>query len=136
MKRLIFGLAVVCLMAIVGCNNSKNDNPNIIGNYEGRIDGDEVNLSIYADSTYVQTIQNSALGEMQFNGKYRWSHDTIYLMDEYYIHGSKTIDCKDIDKDLPQEEKYRLLKLVSYDGKNLVLRDIRTQRVWEYRAKK
>lgn len=123
---------VLSLMAIVACNSSKNDHPNIVGYYECEFDGDEVNLSFYTDSTYVQTVQNKSLGEMQFNGKFRWSNDTIYLIDEYYIHNGKTIVTKDVSKDLPEKEQNRMLKLINIDEKNLVLRDLRTQRVWEY----
>lgn len=132
----LFSIGIVfSLMAIVACNSSKNDNPNIIGHYECEFDGDEVNLSFYNDSTYVQTVQNKALGEMQFNGKFRWSNDTLYLIDEYYIYNGKTIASKDIAQDLQEEEQNRILKLINIDEKNLVLRDLRTQRVWEYHRK-
>lgn len=129
-EKLIF---LVFILLSYSCDNNKN---NLVGFYECELDGDKVSLSFYEDSTYMQSVINPTLGDMQFNGKFKYQNDTIYLIDDYFISNGKTISTKDLGTNLPEEEQNRKLKVVKLDDDILILRDARTQRVWEYHTKK
>lgn len=135
MMNLFRWSTIFFLLLFVSCNN-KNNHPNITGFYECMFDGEKVALSFYEDSTYVQSAFDRTLGELQFNGKYKWVNDTIYLMDEYCITNGKTIATKDFRQKTTEADNSRILKLVKFDDGILILRDLRTQRVWEYHIKK
>lgn len=135
MKNLILWSGIFSVLLFLSCNRSNNSEPNIIGFYECEMDGSKVDLSFYTDSTFMQYTVNKSIGEIQFNGTYKWSTDTLFLLDEYTILDGVTISSKDLTQDLPENEKNRMLKLVSFDGNILILRDLRTQKIWEYRLK-
>lgn len=135
MKNLTLLCKIILGLLFVSCSSRQDSKPNIVGSYECEFDETKYVLSLYEDSTFMQSMLNKVFGEIQSNGKFKFNNDTLCLMDEYYISDGKTIAVKDYELSLSESEKNRMFKLISFDGDNLILRDLRTQRVCEYHVK-
>lgn len=135
MRNLKHLCIIILGLLFVSCSSRQNSQPNLVGSYECEFDETKYELSLYEDSSFMQSMLNKVFGEIQSNGKFKFQNDTLCLMDDYYVSNGNTIAVKDYEQSMSDEEKNRKFKLISFDGDNLILRDLRTQRVCEYHVK-